>query len=64
MLLSNLTTVHTALGYDNTSTEMTKKFLQAHNDDLITMAFDSKDNFNKICAEIGLGPAPADSNAQ
>ena len=32
MLLSGLTTINTTLGYDNTTTEMAKKFLSAHSE--------------------------------
>ena len=62
MLLSGLTTINTTLGYDNTTTEMAKKFLQNHSESLIELVFESREQFNTIVAKMGLGPQPAEES--
>ena len=62
MLLSGLTTINTTLGYDNTTTEMAKKFLQNHNESLIELVFESREQYNSIVAKMGLRPQPEEES--
>jgi len=58
LILSSLTTVNTSLGYDITTTDMAKKFLLTHKDQLSKVAFKSKEDYDRTVAEMGLVPAP------
>lgn len=64
MLLSSLTPLNTTLGYDNTTTEMAKKLLQEHGEQLITHTLTSQERFTEICNEMGVGPVSPDLDAK